>query len=84
MAFAGLRSRRLQANGYWVLNHHRFSYPAVFTQSYLQKRSCGSVVLGLSLHAEQLELDTDALPDNWSLVCMPRCFLRFPLSSVHA
>ncbi|WP_297974598.1 DUF4421 family protein [uncultured Bacteroides sp.] len=58
------RSRRLQANGYWVLNHHRFSYPAVFTQSYRQKRSCGSVVLGLSLHAEQLELDTDALPDE--------------------
>lgn len=58
------RSRRLQANGYWVLNHRRFSYPAVFTQSYRQKRSCGSVVLGLSLHAEQLELDTDALPDE--------------------
>lgn len=56
------RSKRLQANGYWVLNHRRFSYPAVFTQSYRQKRSCGSVVVGLSLHAEQLELDTDALP----------------------
>ncbi|MDE6347632.1 MAG: DUF4421 domain-containing protein [Bacteroides sp.] len=58
------RSRRLQANGYWVLNHRRFSYPAVFTQSYRQKRSCGSVILGLSLHAEQLELDADALPDE--------------------
>lgn len=58
------RSRRLQANGYWVLNHRRFSYPAVFTQSYRQKRSCGSVVLGLSLHAEQLELDADALPEE--------------------
>lgn len=58
------RSRRLQANGYWVLNHRRFSYPAVFTQSYRQKRSCGSVIVGLSLHAEQLELDADALPDE--------------------
>lgn len=57
------RSKRLQANGYWVLNHRRFSYPAVFTQSYRQKRSCGSIILGLSLHAEQLELDTDALPE---------------------
>lgn len=57
-------SKRLQANGYFVFNHRRFSYPAAFTQSYRQKRSCGSVVIGLSYNYEELELDVDALPEK--------------------
>lgn len=57
-------SKRLQANGYFVFNHRRFSYPAAFTQSYRQLRSCGSVVIGLSYNYEQLELDTEALPEE--------------------
>ena len=33
---------------YYVFNYRRFSYPAAFTQSYLQRRSAGSWLLGLS------------------------------------
>ena len=57
-------SKRLQANGYFVFNHRRFSYPAAFTQSYRQKRSCGSVVVGMSYNYEELKLDTEALPEE--------------------
>ncbi|MBQ8672725.1 MAG: DUF4421 family protein [Bacteroides sp.] len=55
-------STRLQANGYFVFNHRRFSYPAAFTQSYRQKRSCGSVVIGASYNYEELELDVASMP----------------------
>ena len=34
--------------GYYVFNHRRFSYPAVFTQSYIQRRSAGSWLAGIS------------------------------------
>lgn len=37
-----------QGNAYYVFNHRRFSFPAAFTQSQVQRRSCGSWLLGLS------------------------------------
>lgn len=58
------QSKRLQANGYFVFNHRRFSYPAAFTQSYHQKKSCGSFVAGLSLSYEYLEFDAERLPEE--------------------
>ena len=41
--------------GYYVFNHRRFSYPAAFTQSYLQRRSAGSWLLGLSYQGGTIE-----------------------------
>ncbi len=35
-------------NAYYAFSGRRFSYPAAFTQSYIQKRSAGSWLLGLS------------------------------------
>lgn len=43
-----VRQNMLTLNAYYVFNARRFSYPAAFSQSWLQKRSCGSVMLGLS------------------------------------
>lgn len=43
-----VRQNMLYANAYYVFNSRRFSYPAAFTQSWLQKRSSGSVMLGVS------------------------------------
>lgn len=43
-----LTMKALNANAYYVLNHRRFSYPAAFSQSYIQRRSAGSFLLGLS------------------------------------
>jgi len=34
--------------GYYAFNHRRFSYPAAFTQSYIQRRSAGSWLAGIS------------------------------------
>ena len=48
-----LTMKALNANAYYVLNHRRFSYPAAFSQSYIQRRSAGRFLLGLSgLHMQ--------------------------------
>ena len=38
----------LNLAGYYTFNHRRFSYPAAFTQSYIQRRSAGSWLVGFS------------------------------------
>ena len=40
--------RMLNVNGYYAFNGRRFSYPAAFSQSYIQKRSAGSWLVGFS------------------------------------
>ena len=44
----------LDLNFYYAFNHKRFSYPAAFSQSYIQKKSAGSLLLGGSLHVNQI------------------------------
>ena len=34
--------------GYYIFNHRRFSFPAAFTQSYVQRQSAGSWLAGIS------------------------------------
>lgn len=58
------RVERLQANAYYVFNHRRFAYPAAFTQSYIQRRSCGSLLAGLSLDYRYVTLSASGLPDD--------------------
>ena len=43
-----LSMKTLNVNAYYAFNHRRFSYPAAFSQSYIQRRSAGSFLLGLS------------------------------------
>ncbi len=40
---------------YYVFNHRRFSYPAAFSQSWVQRRSAGSFLLGLSIQYGHIE-----------------------------
>ena len=49
--------------GYYVFNHRRFSYPAAFTQSYIQRRSAGSWLAGLSYQGGSIET-TDELKER--------------------
>ena len=44
--------RTLTVNGYYVFNRRRFSYPAAFSHSYIQRRSAGSFLLAASLQAQ--------------------------------
>ncbi|MCQ2095951.1 MAG: DUF4421 domain-containing protein [Bacteroidaceae bacterium] len=37
-------------SAYYVFNNKRFSYPAAFTRSWIQKKSAGSVIAGVSYH----------------------------------
>ena len=58
----GIRLQVTGANIYYVFNHKRFSYPAAFAQSTVQRRSCGSWMLGLSVTQHLMEFDYNKLP----------------------
>ena len=45
-----VREKSLTLNAYYAFNGKKFSYPAAFSQSYVQKRSAGSLMAGISYH----------------------------------
>lgn len=49
----------LTMTGYYIFNHRRFSIPAAFTQSYIQRRSAGSWLAGFSYQAGRVETSDD-------------------------
>lgn len=51
----------LDFNCYYAFNHKKFSYPAAFSYSYIQKRSAGSLLMGAYLN-----LNITALGDSIS------------------
>ena len=53
----------LNIAGYYTFNHRRFSYPAAFTQSYIQRRSAGSWLAGISYQGGNIET-TDELKER--------------------
>ena len=53
----------LNVNGYYAFNSKRFSYPAAFSQSYVQKRSAGSWLAGFSYMGGSVKT-TDSKPDG--------------------
>ena len=52
-----LSVKTLNLNAYYAFNHRRFSYPAAFSQSYIQRRSAGSFLLAASGMGQQAKLD---------------------------
>ena len=52
-----LSVKTLNMNAFYVFNHRRFSYPAAFSQSYIQRRSAGSFLLTVSAQGQQANLD---------------------------
>lgn len=47
----------LNLNFYYAFNFRRFSFPAAFSQSYIQKRSAGSWMIGASFDGSKTELN---------------------------
>lgn len=43
-----VRQTMIAGNAYYVFNYRKFSYAAAFSQSFIQRRSAGSILLGLS------------------------------------
>ena len=54
-----LSVKTLNANAFYVFNSRRFSYPAAFSQSYIQRRSAGSFLLAASAMGQHATLDWD-------------------------
>jgi len=48
-------------NFYYIFNHKRFSYPAAFSQSTIQRRSCGSAIVGIGYCNQHLSIDQNKL-----------------------
>lgn len=51
-----VRQNMLYLNTYYVFNSKRFSYPAAFSQSWMQRRSSGSFMLGSSFMGGNLRV----------------------------
>ena len=45
--------------GYYAFNHRRFSFPAAFNQSYIQRRSAGSWLAGISYQGGIIETSNE-------------------------
>ena len=58
-----LKMKVLNMVGYYAFNHRRFSFPAAFTQSYIQRRSAGSWLVGISYQGGSIET-TDKLKER--------------------
>ncbi|MBO4397616.1 MAG: DUF4421 family protein [Bacteroidaceae bacterium] len=56
--------KTLNITGCYIFNHRRFSYPAAFTQSYIQKKSAGSWLAGISYQGGRIET-TDQAAENF-------------------
>lgn len=61
--FSGLSVEIKGFDLYYIFNHRKFSYPAAFSQSTCQKRSCGSPLLGIGFKTQKMNLDYEKLKD---------------------
>lgn len=61
--FDGINAKTTSFDAYYVFNHRRFSYPAAYNQSTVQRRSQGSGMLGLGFSKQVVDFDYTRLPD---------------------
>ena len=61
LSFDGLNVGITGFNVYYIFNHQRFSYPAAFAQSTMQKISCGSWMAGFGYLHNSLEFDYEKM-----------------------
>lgn len=54
-----IRQQALNVNLYYAFNSKRFSFPAAFSQSYLQLRSAGSFMVGASFDGQITDIDAN-------------------------
>lgn len=55
-----LTMKMMNITGFYIFNHRRFSYPAAFSQSYIQRRSAGSWMAGFSFMGGSVNTSDDA------------------------
>lgn len=54
-----IAQQALNLNFYYAFNYRRFSFPAAFSQSYIQRRSAGSWLVGASFDGSKTEVSAD-------------------------
>lgn len=59
--FSGFEASIKGFNLYYICNHNKFSYPAAFSQSTKQQKSCGSLMFGIGYTKQTLAIDWDAI-----------------------
>lgn len=59
--FSGISASIKGFNLYYIFNHKKFSYPAAFSQSTVQRRSCGSAIAGIGYTRHSLTVDWNKL-----------------------
>ena len=66
-----LTQRMFSVDAYYVFNNRKFSYPAMFTQAWIQKRSCGSFIAGMSYIDGDFHVNPSALNEiNYTKIRM--------------
>lgn len=60
----GINVKVTGINAYYIFNHKRFSYPAAFAQSTVQRKSCGTWKIGASCTQHELDFDYRKLPEQ--------------------
>lgn len=58
--FGGFHTSVKGGNLYYIFNHKRFSYPAAYSQSTVQRRSAGSAIAGIGYTRHKLNVDWEA------------------------
>lgn len=64
VAAGAVSMKMITATGYYAFNHRRFSIPAAFTQSQIQRRSCGSWLAGITFMAAEIKTAAGAIPGS--------------------
>lgn len=59
--------RTLYLNTYYIFNSRRFSYPAAFAHSYIQRRSAGSFLLAASAQGQHGKLNSDLMTMDFKM-----------------
>lgn len=62
--FNGVTTDRWGIEGYYFLNHRKYSQPAAFDYTRLQTRSAGSFYFGMAYREQTYKFDFSSLPDE--------------------
>lgn len=62
--FSGMDANTLSFNAYYIFNHRHFSYPAAYNQSTVQRKSCGSWMIGAGFSKQHVSFDYSRLPSS--------------------
>lgn len=62
--FSGINAKTFSFSAYYVFNHRHFSYPAAYNQSTVQRKSCGSMMLGAGYSKQNIGFDYKQLPSS--------------------